>query len=456
MKVRVFFAVLVCKALRLVSRLLHKGGTAMPGRWALKICPELLTVLAKDVKSVAVTGTNGKTTTVRMVEEAFSQAGLNYFTNRSGANLISGIATEFVMNCTLSGKMKKEYAVLECDEAAAKTVFPQIKPAAVIVTNLFRDQLDRFGTTENTLAAIRAGIAGAPEAVMILNADDPVTSTLALDLPNRAVFFGMDRGALEKPGTVELTGMDHCLECGAELTYDYHNYGHLGGFRCPSCKHRRPKADVAVTEIAAQEIRSTTAIMNVFGEKRIVNVGVAGLYNVCNAAAAIAAARELGISPDVAVKAVEVCECGFGRMEHFPLGREGATMMLVKNSVGCNQVIDFLKNVKGHFCLVLCINNRVSDGTDISWLNDADFEALCGMTGLESITVSGDRTEEIFARLVSAGISAERITKEKDYNRLVERMGAQEKPVFILPTYTAMLELREFIIKKTGGKDFWE
>ena len=177
MNFRAVLAMLVCKALRLVSRILHRGGTAMPGRIALKIYPELLSLLAKDVRTVAVTGTNGKTTSSRMIEQAFLEQGKSYFANRSGANLISGITTEFVINSSLSGKCRKEYAVIECDEAAARKVFSQLRPQVIVVTNLFRDQLDRYGEVTHTLENIREGIKGAPGATLCLNADCSLTAS---------------------------------------------------------------------------------------------------------------------------------------------------------------------------------------------------------------------------------------------------------------------------------------
>ena len=233
MKIKVFFAMLLCKALRLISRILHRGGTAMPGRFALKICPELLSVLARDVKVVAITGTNGKTTSSRMVEAAFAGENKNYFANRSGANLISGITTEFAMNSSLSGKCRKEYAVIECDEAAAVKVFGQLRPEVIVVTNLFRDQLDRYGEVTHTLENIRNAIKAVPDATLCLNADCSLTSSLALELSNRVVYFGIDGGAAPSHKATELSDASHCIRCKAEYEYDYISYGHLGGFRCP-------------------------------------------------------------------------------------------------------------------------------------------------------------------------------------------------------------------------------
>ena len=457
MSIKAILAILLCKALRLVSRILHRGGTAMPGRFALKVCPELLSLLAKDVKSVAVTGTNGKTTSARMIEEAFSRKGLSYFANRSGANLISGITTEFVMNCTLTGRMKKEYAVIECDEAAARTVFAQLKPQVVVVTNLFRDQLDRYGEVTHTLDNIRRAIAGAPEALMCLNADCSLTASLAEDLPNKTVYFGIDRGAAPDRDKPEISDATHCIRCKAEYEYDYISYGHLGGFRCPRCGYRRHRADYAVTDITDQRPDGSTVVMSIKGEKRLVDINLPAMYNIYNAAGAVAAVTEMGMGADAAVEALGAFKCGFGRMEQFDLGQGGAKMMLVKNPAGCNQVIEFLQTVKERFSLILCLNDRGADGTDVSWIWDADFEGLAALSGrLENIIVSGDRAGDMRVRVKYAGIPDERITMQRDYGELVEWMQRQEKPVYIMPTYTAMLELRQQIIDRCGGQEFWE
>ena len=457
MNLRAIIAILLCKALRLVSRLLHRGGTAMPGRWALKLCPNLLELLAKDVKSVAITGTNGKTTSARMIEQAFSEKGLNYFANRSGANLISGITTEFVMNATFTGKPLKEYAVIECDEAAARKVFSQLKPRVVVVTNLFRDQLDRYGEVTHTLENIRVAMQGAPEAVLCLNADCSLTASLADDLPNRVVYFGIDQGAAPSRPKPEISDATHCIRCKTEYEYDYISYGHLGGFRCPKCGYRRHKADFAVTDITEQRADGSTVVMDIQGTKRIVNVNLPAMYNIYNAVGAVTAAVEMGLDADTAVKALADFQCGFGRMEQFKLGKAGARMMLVKNPAGCNQVIEFLENIKEKFILVVCLNDRGADGTDVSWIWDADFEGLTSLGSyLDRVIVSGDRAGDMRVRIKYAGIPDEHISMQRNYEELVRWIEKQELPVFIMPTYTAMLELRQVVIKHCGGADFWE
>ena len=456
MNIRAFFAILLGKALRLLSRLLHRGGTAMPGRWALKLCPELLSILARDVKAVAITGTNGKTTSARMIEEAFAREGLSYLTNRSGANLLSGITTEFVMNADLLGRAKREYAVIECDEAAAVKVFRQLKPRVILVTNLFRDQLDRYGEVTHTLENIREAIRPLPEAVLCLNADCSLTASLAQDLPNRVVWFGIDKGAAPSRPKPEISDATHCIRCKTAYDYDYISYGHLGGFRCPRCGYRRHEADFDVTAIPEQRMDGSQVLLRCPDGERLAEINLPAVYNIYNAAGAAAAVTEMGLGTDAAIRALSSFRCGFGRMEQFPLGEKGTKMMLVKNPAGCNQVLDFLCQVKEPFALVVCLNDRGADGTDVSWIYDAAFEKLGECGGfLSSIAVSGDRAADMAVRLKYAGIAPQHLHIEHDNEALVQWMEEQKMPVFIIPTYTAMLELRETVIRHVGGDEFW-
>ena len=457
MNLKAFLAILLCKLLRGFSRLVHRGGTAMPGRYALKLCPDLLARLSKDVRTVVITGTNGKTTSARMIEQAFAEAGRDTLANRSGANLLDGVTTEFVMNSTLSGKPRKRWAVIECDEAAAVRVFPQLKPQVVVVTNLFRDQLDRYGEVTHTLGNIRRAVSSVPEATLCLNADCSLCSSLALELPNRVVWFGLEQGAVPSRAKAEISDAPHCIRCKAEYEYDYISYGHLGGFRCPQCGYRRHAADCAVTDVISQRPDGTTVALSIHGEKRIAEINLPALYNVYNAVGALTAAMETGVGADEAVRALGSFRCGFGRMEQFKLGAVGAKMMLVKNPAGCNQVLDFLETVKDRFVLVICLNDRAADGTDISWIWDAEFERLQSIAGrIERLIVSGDRAQDMRVRVKYAGIPDSAIEVERDYEMLVSMLEKSDRDVYFMPTYTAMLELREVMIRHCGGADFWE
>ena len=457
MSFRAFLAICLCRLLRGFSRLVHRGGTAMPGQWALRVCPNLLSILARGVKTVAITGTNGKTTTARMIEEGFARQEKNYFANRSGANLLSGITTEFVMNSTLFGKCKKEYAVIECDEAAAVKVFPQLKPQVVIVLNLFRDQLDRYGEVTHTLSNIRTALSSLPEPITLcLNADCSLTASLADDLDHKARFFGIDKGAVPSGKKSELSDASHCIRCKTEYEYDYITYGHLGGFRCPKCGYRRAEADYAVTDVAQQRADGSSIVIRADGKRYLAEVNLPALYNIYNAIAAIAAMTEMGITTEAAISAVASFKCGFGRMENFALGKGGAKVMLAKNPAGFNQLLSFLQNIPDKFVLVLCLNDRGADGTDISWIWDANFEELCNLAGtLEKVIVSGDRAADMAVRVKYAGVDPRFVTMEHDYERLVKELETEERPIYMIPTYTAMLELRETLIRHCGGDEFW-
>ena len=457
MNFKAILAILLCKLLRAVSRLLHRGGTAMPGRFALKVCPDLLARLSKDVKTVVITGTNGKTTSARIVEQAFREQGFDYFANRSGANLLDGVTTEFVMNCTLGGKMKKSRAVIECDEAAAVKVFPQLRPQIVVVTNLFRDQLDRYGEVTHTLGNIRTALEAVPEATVCVNADCSLCSSLALSLPNRVVYFGIEQGAVPSRAKPELSDATHCIRCKTEYEYDYITYGHLGGFRCPKCGYARRGADYAVTDVIEQRANGTTAAVSIRGEKRVVEINLPALYNVYNAIGALAASMEAGVGREEAVRALASFQCGFGRMEAFRLGKADVRMMLVKNPAGCNQVIDYLENLHNRFVLAIFLNDRGADGTDISWIWDAEFERLNALAGrIEKVIVSSDRAQDMRVRLKYAGVEDKNITVERDYETLVTSLEGLETDVCLMPTYTAMLELRSVMIRHCGGAEFWE
>ena len=456
-KLKIILALAVCRTLHFFIRLMHRGGTAFPGRIALKICPDLLSVLSRGVNTVAITGTNGKTTSSRMVEKAFSDAGIDCLANRSGANLISGITTEFALNSTLGGTCRKKWAVIECDEAAAVRTLAQLKPKVVLVTNLFRDQLDRYGEVTHTLENIRTGLSAVPDAVLCLNADCSLTSSLAEDLPNKAVFFGIESSAAADGQPSELSDATHCIKCRHEYEYDYVTYGHLGGFRCPECGYRRHDTQVGVVSIDAMDADGSSVTMDVFARRMSIRINLPALYNIYNAAGAMAAAVQMGIDADTAAGAIGTFQCGFGRMEHFDLGTCGAKMMLVKNPAGCNQVIDFLSDADGEFDLVVCLNDNGADGTDVSWIWDADFEKLgCAAERLHSVTVSGIRAADMWTRLKYAGIPSEKISMETDYERLSQKISDMDRPVFIIPTYTAMLDLRACLIRRCGGKDFWE
>lgn len=454
MNFRAVLAMLVCKALRLVSRILHRGGTAMPGRIALKIYPELLSLLAKDVKTVAVTGTNGKTTSSRMIEQAFLEQGKSYFANRSGANLISGITTEFVINSSLSGKCRKEYAVIECDEAAARRVFSQLRPQVIVVTNLFRDQLDRYGEVTHTRDLIASGIQKAPGAVLCLNADCSLTASLGWDVPNKTVYFGLEN--ISSDAVPSVSDAPHCLRCGARYAYRRYTFAHLGDWYCPACGAQRPAPDMAVESVEALPGGGSAVTMKTPEGTVSFDLALPALYNVCNAAAALTAALTMGWDMDICCAALADFGAVFGRMEQLTVGETSVRIVLVKNPAGCDRALEFLASQSEDVLPIFCLNDNAADGTDVSWIWDADYESLLAARRYVSIGVYGLRAQDMRLRLKYAGADDAAITVYDTADDLAAAVQKAGKPVVLLPNYTSMLTVRDKLSALAGGGRFWE
>ena len=454
-KIQTILSVASCKLTRAVLRKTGRGGTALPGTVAMKISKNILSVPAGDMEIVVVTGTNGKTTTCNMIEHVLTEAGHDCHRDKSGANLLHGITSDLLCDTNWLGKPRNHYAVLEVDEAALKQVVPLIRPRAIVVTNLFTDQADRFGGVENTLREIRKGIKRSPESVLVLNADDTQSSSLGLGVPNKVIRFGLEESVGEQ-GKVDLFDAGKCPKCGGDYEYDYHIYAHLGGFRCPKCGYRREKPDVAVTSIGRMDTNGSTFQLSTDGESQEVYVSLPAVYNVYNAAACIGAIKAMGLPVPEAVQGLANVRSAFGRMETFSLGDNVLQMILVKNPAGCNQAFTYVTSFKDNFNAVLCLNNRTGDGHDISWIENTDYERLCSDPYLQKIYVCGDRAQDLYDRLIKAGADESRMELVTDYAKLVDELEAEKCTTFLLPNYTAMMELRSALNPRTGNKDFWE
>lgn len=450
------FAIIICKLIRLGLRIIGRGGTALPGKIALRLCPNLLGHLTKDVRTIVITGTNGKTTSSRIIEQAFIDSGKSYFANKSGANLITGITAEFAAHSTIFGKPKCEWAVIECDEAASKTVLRYLSPEVVLVTNVFRDQLDRYGEVTHTLDNIRIGLQNVPEATICLNADCSLTASLQEVLPNKCVFFGVDT-PIYKKRVHEVSDAPYCIHCKGEYEYDYITYGHLGSYHCPDCGYSRLAPDISVSEILSQTADWSEIELSCYGEKLETRINLPGGFNIYNAVGAFASLICMGFTQPEALGALQGFECGFGRMERFDIDDATLRMILVKNPAGCNQVLNFLTNLDGEAVFTICLSDNYADGTDISWIWDVNFEELVNMGDeLTQVYVSGVRADDMALRLYYAGIPEEKLIVMHDYDKLIDAMVASDKPVFIMPTYTAMLDLRGRLSTRYGFKNFWE
>ena len=450
-------SVAACKLTRFVLRKTGRGGTAIPGIVGLKVSKNILAAVSQGMKIIVVTGTNGKTTTCNMIEHALTSAGHDCLLNKSGANLLHGIASDLISSADWKGKATHEYAVLECDEAALKQVVPYIRPKAIVVTNLFSDQVDRYGGVQNTLKEIRTGVERSPRSVLVLNAEDPLSASLAIDVPNKVVWYGMEE-SVGTQGKVDLSDAGKCPRCGSDYTYDYHIYAQLGGFCCPQCGYKRQNPDVSVTSITKKSA-SGSVVRMCPGKKapeQEVHIALPAVYNIYNAAASVAAILALRLPAQEAIDALSTARASFGRLETFNLNGNRLQMILVKNPAGCNQAFTYVTSFKDDFNAVLCLNNRTGDGHDFSWIEQTDYEKLCADPYLKKLYVCGDRAQDLYDRLKRAGASEEQMELVTDYEKLVDELEQEKCTTFLLPNYTAMMELRAALNPKTGNKDFWE
>ncbi|MDO4409598.1 MAG: MurT ligase domain-containing protein [Eubacteriales bacterium] len=460
-KLQTIVSVASCKLTRALLRRTGRGGTAIPGIVALKLSKNVLSVPARGMKIIVVTGTNGKTTTCNMIAHAITSAGYPCLLNKSGANLLHGIASDLLCSTDWQGRPKYPYAVLECDEAALKQVVPLIHPGVIVVTNLFSDQVDRYGGVENTLKEIRTGVELSPKSTLVLNAEDPLSSSLALDTPNKVIRFGLEQ-SVGVQGNIDLSDAGTCPRCGSAYEYDYHVYAHLGGFRCPKCGLKRRTPDVAVTSIDEKDAAGTTVHMRTVAgspDSRRIRIALPAVYNIYNAAAAVAASIAVNIPLEDACGSLSTVKSSFGRLETFDLNGIRLQMILVKNPAGCNQAFSYVTGLNEDYTAVLCLNNRTGDGHDISWIASTDYEKLCADPHLKKIYVAGDCAQALSERLKEAGAVSEdeeRMEVITDYDEIVSRLKSEGRTAFLLPNYTSMMELRQALSKETGSRDFWE
>ncbi|MGO5051253.1 MurT ligase domain-containing protein [Lachnospiraceae bacterium LCP25S3_G4] len=456
MKIQLYLAIIICRVSRWILRRLGKGGTNVPGTLALIICPKILERLAQNVNVIIVTGTNGKTTITRMIEECLSKSGYAYFTNRSGANMDTGITGEFILNSSFHGRCRYKYALIECDELAFSAVAKAVDPNYIVVSNIFRDQLDRYGEISHTLKSILAGIQHSPHATLCINADCSLTTSITNEVSNPVLFYGLE-DTIYKNQAKEISDAPYCIKCGTAYQYEFITYGHLGKYICPNCGYHRPPLHVAVENIQSCAPEFSKVTLRIQDSSFPVTINLPGGYNIYNAAATACLGNALNLSNDIIIKSLQQFECGFGRMEKFTINNKNIRMILIKNPAGANQVLNYLCNIKQPSLFIIGLNDNYADGTDISWIWDVDFERLHSMQNyLEEIIVTGTRCDDMAVRLKYADIPTTKIKKITDYAGLMEYILNQTHDVYIMPTYTAMLTLREKISRDYCVKDLWK
>jgi UDP-N-acetylmuramyl tripeptide synthase len=453
-----------------IRRLGRGGGTATPGLIADRIDPDLLPKLASRLGRgvVVVAGTNGKTTTSRMLADILEADGARVVHNRSGSNLLRGVAAAFADQASPTGDPGGDVAVVETDEAAFPELVRRLRPRVVVLNNLFRDQLDRYGELETIAKSWRVALSSLPAtAVVVVNADDPTLAAITEDLVAGRLAFGLEEQRHTLSALPHAVDAVTCRRCGVDLTYDALYSSHLGAWRCPNCGNARPSLDVAGRDLTLDgvEALAITIRLGRRGEPSThdlrVEVGVPGLYNAYNAVAAVAAARALGVPNATIQGALKSYRAAFGRIERLTVAGRQLTLALIKNPVGCNEVLRMLTGGGPTAALsvptMIAINDLAADGRDVSWLWDADFELLAN--GPAPLFAAGIRGADMANRLKYAGVPLERITLLPEEPGAALDAFVQALPPggkgYILPTYTALLELRKILADRGAVETFW-
>ncbi len=428
------------------------GGTTVPGKLLWKLDPGAVDRLAARLPhgSALISATNGKTTTAAMVARILAPS-QRLAHNRSGANLVSGVAS------ALLATRDAELGLFEVDEAALPEVARRLQPRAVSLGNLFRDQLDRYGELELLAERWRATVQELPaEATLVVNGDDPQVGDLARERPGSTV-FGLDDPRHASAELQHAADSKWCVRCGSPYSYAAAYIGHLGDYRCPACGHARPRLDVLAREIELRGLESASFDLVAPEGSCRVELGLPGLYNVYNALAAAALARALGTSLDAIQAGLQGFSAAFGRFERIAIGERSLLVLLIKNPAGANEVVRTLLSGDAPRLLLVALNDEIADGRDVSWIWDVDFEPLLG--GLERLIASGERAAELALRFKYAGLPDEAIEVVTSLEEALDR-GLELTPpgdeLVVLPTYTAMLGLRDLVGRRGFVKPYWE
>lgn len=464
---RTFFALVLGKVASGMSRYLGVGGgTTFPGVLARWVAPDILHQLSQSLAQgvILVSGTNGKTTTTRMIADVLQADTRCVLHNRAGANLVSGLTTTAVLSSTVLGRVQADIGLFETDEAAFPEALAETCPRFVVVHNLFRDQLDRYGEVDTIAAAWKEALHMLPAmSTVVLNADDPAVAYLGDGLAAQVVYYGLDDPRHASGSALHTADSLFCRYCGHRYTYSLVFYAHVGHYVCPACGHRRPTPHIRLVRLDVDGANGSHLYITFPSGAIDMRLPLPGVYNALNALAAVAASITLGVEPVRIRTALENFHAAFGRIERVQAGVGGPSLLiaLIKNPVGASEtvrmLIDSVKECERGLWLLVIINDLYADGTDVSWLWDADFEPMASC--LAAVVVSGTRAADMAVRLKYAMVPEDRIRVTPNVPAALDNaleMLPADTTLFVLPTYTAMLEVREELARRGWVRPFWE
>ena len=453
MSFRTSAAIATCKAVHGVMRKLGRTARAMPGMVALVVDPKLIGKLSRGHKNIVITGTNGKTTTTHIVQQAVINTYGSAAYDPSSTNLEQGIATTLCLDSTVGGERQSDWAVIECDEGASKNILPAMHPQVLVVTNLYRDQVDRYSSWTTARDYIIQAAKSSPETVLVLDADCQVTASIADFVDNPVVWFGVECPVYEE-GVADHDEHVACIACGAELEFGHRTFAHLGDYRCPSCGRAHHTADIALTKIGNRREKSCTLTLRINGAEHEVEANIRAGYDVYNAVAAVAGLLTTGMAEDDVFRALARFTHPAHRFEVFDVNGTPTRLLLVKNTAGCNQLINMLVS-EGALPerLVCLLGAEVMDGITTEWIQDVHWEKLIG-PGTQ-VTVGGPKHDDMADRLLRAGVDPANLRTQTDYAALVRELAAIGEPVTVIANCSTIEALRLELVKQYQPQDYW-
>lgn len=445
MRVRRLIAIWAAKIVSTVCKISGKQGVTFAGKVALKIDSSILKDLSSQVreKIFVVCGTNGKTTTNNLLCSAIESEGKKLVCNHTGSNMLAGVVAAFVLSAKNNGKLDADYACIEIDEASTLRIFPHFKPDYMVLTNLFRDQLDRYGEIDITMDMLNRAMKMAPDMTVIVNGDDALSAYLAMESGNPYKTYGITERVFDSQSEHEIREGRFCKKCGARLEYEFYHYSQIGKYNCPACDFTRPKIDFDASHIDMSHGLSFDV------EGRHITADYKGFYNIYNILAAYSAARTAGMELKNFDKVLSDFNPQNGRMEEFEIDGTHIILNLAKNPAGFNQNISAVMEDTKEKDIIIVINDNAQDGTDISWLWDVDFDRF-SEDNIHSITVSGIRCQDMRLRMKYVGIQSELIPNVK--SAIEARIKDGCKNLYVLVNYTALFSTRNILVDMKGKK----
>ncbi len=440
----------LARAIGALSSRIGHGGTTLPGHVIRFLDSDISRRLSRKISQgcVLISATNGKTTASAMAASILKDSGAQVTRNREGANLAAGVATALIRNSSLAGRPAADIGLFEVDEAVFPALAGQLKPRAVLLMNLFRDQLDRYGELEHIADMWLSAVRQLDRTTTIINADDPLVAEMAKLRPAASLCFGIEDSAAGGLIMQHASDSKYCTVCGHPFEYEVFFMGHLGKYHCPHCGNKRPSPAIFAENVRLNGMNGSSFDLVTPEWRQTVSISLPGLYNVYNALGAAACGYGLGMAAGQIKNGLEQFGAAFGRVERLKIGGKTVCLLLVKNPAGFNEVVRTLLIEPGGKNLLLALNDKIADGRDISWIWDVDLEALDGK--VTTVTCSGTRAAEMAMRLKYAGQNTDRLKVRPDLNAALKVALAHTpdgETLYVLPTYTAMLAIRQIIHK---------